>query len=118
MKPGKDYRGLAPDSNSAIGEKIMQKSQPGHIVPIEARPCLDFASFALYIGLPESTLEAITREFPAPMFNMGRCRFILTRDVLPWLEGVAAENPHYRRIRQGRFTSHTDKVAARHAEAA
>lgn len=96
----------------------MHKNQPGHLVPIEARPCLDFGSFAHYIGLAESTLEAITKEFPAPLFNMGRCRFILTRDVMPWLEGVAAENPHYRRIRQGRFQSHNEKISQRHAEAA
>ncbi|NWF46924.1 helix-turn-helix domain-containing protein [Hydrogenophaga sp. D2P1] len=52
-----------------------------------AKPAWSFEELCVVLGLPDSTVELIAREQPAPPFFMlGRRRYILRTDALDWLE--------------------------------
>lgn len=58
------------------------------------KPAWTFEEFSAVLGLPESTLEDLARQDPAPpFFLLGRRRYILQADALDWLEAMRNAHP-------------------------
>jgi hypothetical protein len=63
-----------------------------------ARPAWAFEDFAKVLDLPNSTLEVEIKRLPAPLFLLGRRRYILATDALKWLQEISIRNAHTPRI--------------------
>ena len=70
----------------------MEKHTPT-IVETMAKPILGLDDMIRVLDLPESTLEEILAEHPPAMFTLGRRRYVKTKDLMPWIDSLAARNP-------------------------
>lgn len=64
---------------------------------VSQKPVWDLVDLSLMIGLPFSTLLKVLDEHPAPLFLLGRKKYIDRQDALDWLKSVAAANPFVKR---------------------
>lgn len=69
---------------------------------LQAKPAWDLGEFSYMMGLPMSTLLMLLDNTAAPLFTLGRRKFILREDAHDWLSRMARENPHCKRTNQRR----------------
>jgi hypothetical protein len=64
---------------------------------IAQKPCWDLSDLSTMLDLPHSTLIKVIDEHPAPLFLLGRKKYIWQKDAIEWLMGVAEACPHTKR---------------------
>jgi len=80
------------------GDALEHQDQPLELYSeISARPAWDIKSLCIMLGLPKSTLYLEMSKHPAPLFLLGRRRYIMQEDALQWLQNVAKANSHTQR---------------------
>lgn len=74
--------------------------RPAHITSrltrqeLSVAPAWDMVDLSFMLDLPLSTLKQVLADNPAPLFLMGRRKYILREDALEWLRELSIRTAH------------------------
>ena len=70
-----------------------------------AAPAWDLVDLSFMLGLPLSTLKKVLADHPAPLFLLGRRKYILKEDAIDWLREISLRNAHTPRRNKRRVSA-------------